>query len=54
MSNWAVEFFGPQLQTKDGMKPTAEALAGKTRVGIYFSAHWVSLPPLLIEQTRFL
>jgi hypothetical protein len=42
MASWATEYFGPQLLTKNGLKPTAEALAGKTRVGIYFSAHWVS------------
>merc|ERR1719371_51857 len=34
-----MEFFGPQLQTKDGLKDTAEVLSGKY-VGIYFSAHW--------------
>jgi len=28
------------LLTKDGEKPTGEALAGKTAIGIYFSAHW--------------
>ena len=32
--------FGPTLQTKDGMKPTEEVLAGKACVGVYFSAHW--------------
>lgn len=32
--------FGDTLQTKDGEKPTEEVLAGKTAVGIYFSAHW--------------
>jgi len=35
-----VELFGAQLLTKDGEKPTGEALAGKTAIGIYFSAHW--------------
>ena len=30
---------GPTLLTKDGEKPTAEVLGGKT-VGLYFSAHW--------------
>lgn len=39
MVNW-VEYFGAQLETKDGIKSTEEALSGKTRVGIYFSAHW--------------
>merc|ERR1719335_1929874 len=33
-----MECFGPQLQTKDGLKDTAEVLKGKY-VGIYFSAH---------------
>lgn len=42
MAAWTVDYFGPELLTKDGLKPTAEALAGKTRIGIYFSAHWVS------------
>jgi nucleoredoxin len=32
--------FGPTLLTKDGEKPTADALRGKGVVGIYFSAHW--------------
>jgi len=31
---------GEVLLTKDGEKPTSEVLAGKTAVGIYFSAHW--------------
>jgi len=31
---------GPQLLTNDGVKPTKEVLAGKSAVGIYFSAHW--------------
>ena len=30
---------GPQLQTKQGLKPTAEALKAEV-VGLYFSAHW--------------
>jgi len=30
---------GPQLQTKSGLKPTAEALKAEV-VGLYFSAHW--------------
>jgi nucleoredoxin len=33
-------FFGNNLLTKDGFKPTSEVLAGKKVVGIYFSAHW--------------
>lgn len=28
------------MLTKEGEKPTCEALAGKTAIGIYFSAHW--------------
>jgi len=31
---------GAELLTKEGMKPTAEVLAGKKLVGLYFSAHW--------------
>ncbi|KAG9414700.1 hypothetical protein AC1031_008105 [Aphanomyces cochlioides] len=34
------EILGAELQTKDGVKPTEELLAGKKYVGIYFSAHW--------------
>jgi nucleoredoxin len=34
------DLLGPKLVTKDGGKPTEEVLAGKTAVGIYFSAHW--------------
>ncbi|GLD99319.1 hypothetical protein PINS_up008038 [Pythium insidiosum] len=34
------DFFGPNLLTKQGLKPTEEVLAGKKVVGIYFSAHW--------------
>merc|ERR1711865_390640 len=32
--------FGKTILTKDGEKPTSEALAGKTHVVVYFSAHW--------------
>jgi|UniRef100_K3WGP7 nucleoredoxin len=39
MSAWT-ELLGEQVRTKDGNKPTAEALAGKKVVGLYFSAHW--------------
>jgi len=35
-----VELFGDTLLTSDGEKPTGDALAGKTAIGIYFSAHW--------------
>jgi nucleoredoxin len=34
------DLLGPKLVTKDGEKPAEEVLAGKTAVGIYFSAHW--------------
>merc|ERR1740129_100852 len=40
MAGWAVEFLGPTLLTKDGEKDTAEVMAGKKAVCIYFSAHW--------------
>jgi nucleoredoxin len=32
--------FGDTLLTQAGERPTQEVLAGKTAVGIYFSAHW--------------
>ena len=32
--------FGSEILTKEGPKPTAEALAGKTHIMVYFSAHW--------------
>ena len=32
--------FGPELQTKNGLKSTDEVLSGKKLVAIYFSAHW--------------
>eukprot|EP00437_Effrenium_voratum_P006707 CAMPEP_0181436370 /NCGR_PEP_ID=MMETSP1110-20121109/20816_1 /TAXON_ID=174948 /ORGANISM="Symbiodinium sp., Strain CCMP421" /LENGTH=141 /DNA_ID=CAMNT_0023559939 /DNA_START=41 /DNA_END=466 /DNA_ORIENTATION=- len=31
---------GPELQTKDGVKPTSEVLKDKKAVLLYFSAHW--------------
>jgi len=34
------EIFGDVLLTKDGEKPTEAVLAGKTAIGLYFSAHW--------------
>jgi len=34
------DLFGAELLTKDGVKPTDQVLAGKTAVGLYFSAHW--------------
>ncbi|DAZ99977.1 TPA: hypothetical protein N0F65_001981 [Lagenidium giganteum] len=39
MSVWT-QFFGEHIQTKDGLKPTAEHFKDKSIVGIYFSAHW--------------
>ncbi len=42
MADWTVDYFGPNLVTKDGAKPTKEVLNGKSIVAIYFSAHWVS------------
>jgi len=48
------ELFGPQLQTKEGLKPTAEVLQGKKLIGIYFSAHWCppcrGFTPVLAES----
>jgi len=32
--------FGEEINTKNGMVNTAEALKNKKRVAIYFSAHW--------------
>lgn len=32
--------FGKELMTKEGVKATAEALAGKQHIMVYFSAHW--------------
>ena len=40
MASWALEQFGSTLQTKTGKKSTSDVLGGKTRIGIYFSAHW--------------
>ena len=40
MADWT-KYFGAELQTKDGKKPTAQVLSGKKVIGIYFSAHWV-------------
>jgi len=34
------ELLGDVLLTKDGEKPTSEALEGAEAVGLYFSAHW--------------
>jgi len=40
MASWAIELFGQELLTKDGMKPTGDVVVGKKAVLIYFSAHW--------------
>ena len=32
--------FGPEILTKDGAVATTTALAGKTHIMVYFSAHW--------------
>lgn len=40
MASWVTEYFGKDLLTKEGVKPTTEVLAGKNRIAIYFSAHW--------------
>jgi hypothetical protein len=40
--SWAVEYFGEKIVTKNGVANTVDVLNGKKRVGIYFSAHWVS------------
>lgn len=34
------QIFGAQINTKNGMVNTAEALKNKKRVAVYFSAHW--------------
>jgi len=48
------DLLGPTLQTKDGAKPTADVLAGKKAVGLYFSAHWCppcrGFTPVLAKQ----
>jgi hypothetical protein len=44
--SWKTSYFGDQLQTKEGNKPTTDALGDKKLVGIYFSAHWC--PPVNI------
>mmetsp|Transcript_82430 Transcript_82430/g.251894 ORF Transcript_82430/g.251894 Transcript_82430/m.251894 type:complete len:158 (-) Transcript_82430:251-724(-) len=51
-----VELFGETLVTKDGPKPTAEALSGCTQIGVYFSAHWCppcrAFTPKLAEKFK--
>jgi len=38
--HWAEGVLGPQLLTKSGPQPTAQALGGAEVVALYFSAHW--------------
>lgn len=38
--HWANTTFGPQLVTKSGLQPTAQALGDVSVVAVYFSAHW--------------
>jgi len=38
--HWAEATLGPQLLTKTGLQPTAQALGGAEVVALYFSAHW--------------
>jgi len=40
MASWAVELLGKDLLTKGGSKATADIVAGKKAVLVYFSAHW--------------
>jgi hypothetical protein len=46
-----VPLFGDTLLTKNGVLPTVEVLNGKSKVGIYFSAHWVNFLNLRDELT---
>ena len=39
-----VELLGAKLQSKDGEVSTADAVAGKDAVALYFSAHWCAAP----------
>jgi hypothetical protein len=47
-NSWASSLLGSSLTTKSGNKNTASVLAGKKRVGLYFSAHWVTIYAILI------
>jgi len=38
--HWSEAQLGPQLLTKSGLQPTAQALSGASVVALYFSAHW--------------
>lgn len=40
-NTWAASLLGSSLTTKGGSKNTTTFLAGKKRIGLYFSAHWV-------------
>merc|ERR1712166_926305 len=40
--DWTLKLFGEEIQTKDGLKPTREALMENDVLCIYFSAHWCS------------
>lgn len=42
-NTWAASMFGSSLTTKGGNKNTTTFLAGKKRIGLYFSAHWVRI-----------
>lgn len=41
-TTWASSLFGANLLTKGGMKSSLSVLNGKKRIGLYFSAHWVT------------
>jgi len=53
MSDWAVKLFGAKLVDGKSEVDTESALAGKTAVAIYFSAHWCGpcrgFTPKLVE-----
>ena len=38
--SWQTEYFGLELLSKSGLKPTSETLTSKKFVALYFSAHW--------------
>ncbi|OQR89567.1 nucleoredoxin [Thraustotheca clavata] len=40
MSEALINLLGNEIQTTNGIVPTATALADKKVIGIYFSAHW--------------
>jgi len=55
-TNAFTALLGPNLLTKDGEKPTADVLSGKSAVALYFSAHWCppcrGFTPKLAEMYR--